>query len=52
MEQLHDAHVVLLDELMDDSAADRAMMAAEHRWIDNGCSNTWDDDEFYQQPRF
>ena len=59
MEPLHDAHVVLLDELIDDErtfrawmTGERAMMAAEHRWIDNGCSNTWDDDEFYQQPRF
>jgi hypothetical protein len=30
-------------------AADQAMMAAEHRWIDNGCSNSYDcDDDYYR----
>ena len=31
-----------------EDAADRAMQAAEDRWVDQGCSNTFDCDDDYR----
>ena len=50
--ELHDAHVQTMNEYGDymnelaDQEANDQMRAAEDRWEDQGCSNTYDNDAY------
>jgi len=52
MNKLHDSHVELFYDAMEERAFDEAakqMTELENRWVDNGCSNAWEDDQYYEQ---
>lgn len=50
--ELHDAHVTAwgYDCQADyENGESKYMQMLEDRWIDNGCSNVWEDEQYWEQ---